>query len=50
MFVVRKDIERNELIVGTDADMELRSEELEMQYVHFLNKPSQTSPLAPLLT
>ena len=46
IFVVRKDLEKNEIIVWTSKDLELYSDRLIMNHINFIN----TSPLAPLLT
>ncbi len=36
VFVVRKDIEKNEIVVGTKDDMNLYDDRLVMSYLHFL--------------
>lgn len=38
IFVVKKDIKNNVLVVGTDADEELRNKELTCSELHFLGK------------
>ena len=38
IFIVKKDLEKNEIIVGTSKDLELYSFSLEMNNINFLNK------------
>ena len=37
IFVIKKDLEKNEIIVGTSADLELYSDELIIKNINFLN-------------
>jgi len=48
IFVVKKDIEKNEIIVWTSKDLQLYDDKLIIKNINILNN-SNTSPLAPLL-
>lgn len=45
IFVVRKDIEKNEIIVWTSSDLELYDDKLFVTEMHFLSKNNFTFPL-----
>lgn len=45
IFVVRKDIEKNEIIVWTDKDLELYDDKLIVKDFHFLSKNNYEFPL-----
>ncbi len=42
IFVVRKDIEKNEIIVGTKNDLELYDDKLKMNNINFINPEYET--------
>ena len=45
IFVVKKDLETNEIIVGTQKDMELYDDRLKIKHMHFLGKKDFNFPL-----
>ncbi len=45
IFVIKKDIENNELIVWTESDLALYSDKLNLKYIHFLWKKDFLFPL-----
>ncbi|MFA5917504.1 MAG: tRNA 2-thiouridine(34) synthase MnmA [Candidatus Gracilibacteria bacterium] len=45
IFVIKKDIENNRLIVGTESDLELYDDKLILKHIHFLGKKDFQFPL-----